>query len=182
MVRGKIFALDLGSRLGYAFGAPGGGIPVSGTRQIKTVGELAGTGGGNLMHWLNGLWSKDRPALVVKEAPFSLAAFKEANSSQASVYLTYGLHVVVESMCNRFGVHCKDVHAATVRKHFIGRQGTGTREGTKDAVIRRAQLLKYLPKHCYDAYRADALAIWDWAAAALGRIGGELYLYGENAA
>ncbi len=177
-----IFAIDIGSRLGWAFGPVSGGTPDSGTRQIKSPDESQDAAFGNLIHWLSTRWSKDRPALVVKEAPFNLAAFKNAHNSQAAVELTYGLHAIVRGMCNRFSIRCEDVHAATVRKHFLGKANTGTRAGTKDAVIVRARLLKLIPKDCYDNDRADAVATWDFAAAHFGRRAGVLHLFGEVAA
>jgi hypothetical protein len=179
MASGMIFALDLGARTGYAVGAAGAGIPRSGTVILKKPNEPRAVALGNMIAWLNERWSRERPALVIKEAPFSLQAFRDHANAEATVLMTYGLHGIVEAMACRFGLECRDAHAATIRKHFLGRARMGSRAEMKAAVIQRCHVLGYFPKECRDDNRADACALFDYAAAT---VPSKLYLFGEQAA
>lgn len=178
---GTIFTLDLGQRCGYAVGAAGD-VPRSGAKILKAKTEPRCIALGNLVAWLNEEWSREKPALVVKEAPLPLQAFRDRGNSEAGVLMAYGLHGIVEAMSVRFGVRLEQAHPSTVRKHFIGKGRMGARRDTKRAVVRRAQLLGFMPKTSADEDRADAIALWDWAAAHFGhRSGGALHLFNEAA-
>ena len=176
-----IFALDLATNTGFAVGAPGT-RPRTGTIRLKRPDEPQDVAFGNLIYWLNEEWTRDRPQLVVKEAPFSLQAFKERTNSQSGVELAYGLHAIVRGMCSRFGVRCEQAHPATIRKHFIGTAKLGDRAATKAAVIQRCRLLKLVPADCNDDNRCDAAATHDYACAVLcRRPPGKLVMFGEEA-
>lgn len=177
---GAIFALDLASRTGWAKG-PVGTAPQSGTTILKQGDEPAAVAFGNLIAWLDEEWKRERPALVVSEAPFSLQAFGKHKNAEATVKMTYGLHSILAGMCHRFSLRLEQVHAATVRKHFIGKGNAGSREETKAVVVHRCHVLSYMPKDCLDDNRADALATWDWAAARV-QAPKELHFFGEHAA
>lgn len=178
---GSIFCLDLAQRCGFAAG-PVGDIPRSGAVLLKKPGEHRAIALGNLIAWMNTEWSRERPALVVKEAPLPLQAYRDRGNSEAAVLMAYGLHGVVEAMCSRFGLRLEQAHPATIRKHFIGKGRMGARDATKAAVVQRAQLLGFMPKDCFDEDRADAIAVWDWAAAHFGgRAANVLHLFGEAA-
>lgn len=180
---GCIFALDLGVNTGFAIGGPGDASPVSGSVALKKAGQERRVALGNMIAWLDAEWRKQRPALVVKEAPLVLGGFGKRKNSQETVLMTYGLHGVVEAMCERFSLRLEDVHNATVRKHFIGRGRMGDRNATKVAVIQRCRLLGYMPKGCVDDNRADALAVWDYAAHVFSRARSKkLFLFDERAA
>jgi hypothetical protein len=175
---GTIFALDLGSRCGFATGTAGA-IPRSGTVILKKPDEPRAVALGNLIHWLNEQWSRARPSLVVSEAPFSLQAFKDHANAELTVRMTYALHGIVEAMCVRFALPHQEIHPATIRKHFLGRARMGTRAESKAAVVARCHLLGYFPKECRDDNRGDACALWDYAAVTAPK---KLYLFGERAA
>lgn len=179
---GAIFALDLASRTGFAVGRPGA-YPRSGTVVLKKKGEHRRIALGNMVAWLNEEWTRERPALVVKEAAFSLQAFRDHANAESTVLMTYGLHGIVEAMAVRFGIRIEEGHPATIRKHFLGKARCGTRAQTKAAVIQRCHVLALMPKISHDADRADALATWDWAAATFGRArAAELHLFDEAVA
>ena len=175
---GSILALDLATRTGFAVG-PVGEIPRSGCVVLKEKGQEPDFAYSNLIWFLNDLLMKERPAVIVKEAPLALHALRAGVGSQASVELTYGLHAITRGMGKRFGIEVRDAHDASVRKHFIGRGKMDSREETKRAVVQRCHLLGYMPKDCNDDNRGDALATWDWAAATIPN---KLYLFGERAA
>lgn len=176
-----IFALDLGQRCGFAASTVGDS-PRSGAVRLKKPGEHRAVALGNLVAWLNEEWSRERPTLVVKEAPLPLQAYRDRGNSEAAVLMAYGLHGVVEAMAARFGLRLEQAHPATIRKHFIGKGRMGARKDTKAAVVQRAQLLGFMPKDCFDDDRADAIALYDWAAATHGgRAAKVLHLFGEVA-
>lgn len=177
-----IYCLDLGIRTGFASGEVGA-APSSATVILKKPDEHRSVAFSNLMAWLDAQWRTERPALVVKEAPLNLQAFKSLGNAAFTVRVTHGLHGVVEGMCTRFGIPFEDIADASVRKHFIGKANCGNRAATKAAVVQRCHLLGYMPKDCSDDNRADACALWDWAAATFGRRQpASLHLFGENAA
>jgi len=163
-----VWGLDLGTATGFAYGEAGA-IPESGSIILKKKKDPRGIALGNLIWFLNDRWSQRKPDLVVKEAPMSLQGFMSVHSSEANVRMHHSLHGIVEGMCARFDVPLREEHNATVRKHFIGRGNFGDRELTKGAIVRRCQLLGYIPNDCDDQDRADALANFDWACATFAR-------------
>jgi hypothetical protein len=180
---GIVYALDLGSWSGYAYGQPGE-VPRSGTVRLKKSGDPRAVALGNLISFLDEEWRRQRPAIVAIERAMSLEAFKSVNSSEANVRMQYGLHAIVEGMCNRFGLSPHEVSYDTVRKHFLGVGRLGTREETKRAVVDRCHLLGFFPRETYDEDRADACAVHDWASATLCNRAASLahfHLFGERA-
>jgi hypothetical protein len=186
--------LDLGRRLGVAVGPPGF-VPASYTLALsKPSGGLA-VQAGNLIAVLDlilsGVDPRDparpygpKPALVVKEAAFSLAAFRDHAVNEAAVLSAFGLHAIVAGMCQRHGVQCRDAHVATVTKHFLGKgRWAGGRAERKNAIVRRCQDLGYFGRDCSDDDRADACAVWDWASVTLARVPPrEIRLFGQERA
>lgn len=175
-----ILALDLGVHTGFAFGSTGG-KPSSSAIFLKDASDHRSVACGNLIAWLDKKLREQEPALVVREAPLPLQAFSNLGNGATNVRMTHSLHGIVEGMCVRFGIRTKEVADSTVRKHFIGKARCGTREETKAAVVQRAQLLGYMPKNSTNDNRADACALWDYAAATWGgRMARELHLFGEG--
>jgi len=170
-----IFALDLATKSGFAYGLPGA-VPRSGSVILKKPNEGRAVAFANLIAFLAAEWTIARPALVVKEAALALEAFKTLGMSEANVRLQYGLHSIVEGMAVRFKVPIglnpatgNDPTDSVVRKHFIGTGRVGTRDETKAAVVTRCQLLGLMPRDSHDDNRGDAIATWDWACAHLAR-------------
>jgi hypothetical protein len=173
--------LDIGRNLGVALGTPGA-TPRSFTIVLsKPNGGLA-LQASNLIAFLGKTFREETPALVCKEAPFSLAAFRDHTVSEEVVRSAFGLHCIIEGMCGRFGIPCHEKAEATVTKHFTGKGRHGSRQARKQAIIRRCQVLGYVPTDCRDEDRCDALAVWDWACANLMRTPpAPLVLFGEDA-
>ena len=184
----QLVALDLGTRMGFACGKAGhGAIPRSGAMILKEPQEPTARAYSNLQRWLCGIIEtvpkpERRSMLVVKESPLALAAFKQLGNAAATVEFTYKLHGSVEAVCDSYRILCRDVADATIRKHFIGKSNAGKRTATKAAVIHRAKLLKLIPADCTDDNRADAVALFDYAAHTFARAsGGDLVLFGDAA-
>lgn len=173
MIEGPVFALDLGVRSGFAFGAPGE-RPRVGTVTLKRNGEPRSVAFSNMIHFLNAEWTRCRPALVAKERWWGLGASGDRGNSEAVVYMHVGLHSIVEGMALRFGIPWQEAADSTIRKHFIGIGRKGSRDETKDAVKARCRLLKLMPvdpadPNFDDDNLADACAVHDWACATFCR-------------
>lgn len=181
----RILALDLAIRCGFA-SAEAGAAPrmvKSGVVVLKERADDRSVAFGNLIAYLDKRFRDDRPDLVIKEAPLPLQAFRTLGNAAFTVRVTHALHGVTEGMCVRFGIRCEEVADATVRKHFIGRANCGARAATKAAVVQRCHALGYMPRDATDDNRADACALFDWAAATFGKAKpGALHLFGEGRA
>jgi len=164
-----ILALDLGRRLGWALGEN----PID----LRSGFEVLGKPGapldhmlGNLLRWLQAQFEKAEPALLVKEAPLSLAAFQRLGTGEDAVRAAYAQHGVVEATCNHWGVECRDVNVLVATKHFTGKASWGGRQERKRAIIARCHALGYLKRdETTDDNESDALAVWDWAQATIAR-------------
>lgn len=179
-----IIGLDIARVMGVAEGEPGAMSPASYTWTLgKPRGGLAAQCT-ELVRQLNRrLRTEPKVVLVAKEACFTLASFRDHGVSEEVVRSAFGLHAVVLGICGVYGIPCRDVPVATVTKHFTGKIRWGGRAERKRAVIARCHLLGYLPGDCDDDNRADALAVFDWAASTLARVPPkELRLFGERAA
>lgn len=187
-ITGIIQAIDLAQKTGFAIGPPGA-MPRSGSVLLKEKKEQRDVAMGNLIAWLQAEWDKEKPALIIREAPLPLAAYKRGKSdtigsvdtAQDGVQIAYGLHGILEGMCKRYGIKLVDAYPARTRKHFIDHANMGSRELTKRAVIERCWLLGYFKRSTFDLDRADACSVWDWAAATYGQRSGALHLFGEKA-
>jgi hypothetical protein len=177
---GIILALDLGVALGVCLGAPGS-MPESYSVRLRTPRESADIAFATLHKLVSERLADGTITAVVKEAPISLDGFANLTNSQATVRTTLGYHAIVEAACVAAGVPWTEVHVTTVRKHFLGRGRFADRAEAKAAVVRRCQLLGYMPRDCADDNQADACAVWDWAAAHVARTPGAFHLFGEEA-
>ena len=181
-VTGPIWGLDLGRLTGWAHGPPGE-IPTSGTWKLKESSAPQDEAFATLIDNTQGAWKEKKPAMVAVEAPLTLAAMFKKNNSEDGVLMAFGLRAIIRGMCWRWNIKFVEVNNATSRKHFIGVGRVGERQLTKDAVVRRAQLLKLVPADCDDEDRCDALCIHDWAAATYGQRAAsinELHLFEDN--
>jgi hypothetical protein len=164
-IEGPIYALDLATRTGWAFG-PAGVPPASGSVVLKKTSEHRAVAFSNLIAFLNEAFTQERPSLVVKESMFTLQANATANGgSEVNIRMHAGLHAIVEGMCGRFGINWEEVGATTHRKHFTGRGVWADREEGKRETVIRAHLLGLMPKDNVDDNRADAISVHDWACA-----------------
>ena len=176
----RVIGLDLGRLMGFAAGVPGE-VPESCTVELSKPGIGRVVQSSNLLAFMGKTLRETKPDLVVKEAPFRLAAFKDHGVGEDVVRSAYSLHGIVEAICHRHGIPCEDVAVATYTKHFTGTSKHGGRAKRKAAIIARCAQLRYVPPHCKDDNRCDALAVWDWASATLAKKPGAFALFGEAA-
>jgi hypothetical protein len=173
----KLLSLDIATVCGFALGEAGT-IPRSGSVRLKGRQDGPEIAAWNMRNFLRDQFTLDKPDMVVIEHYLHPTAQKSGDA------------VILQLMC--FGaamaeiiskdIMCEKPHAATVRKHFIGASNMGERKATKDAVIKRARLLGYIPRDCVDDNRADACALFDFASATYARVSPKaLVLFGEAA-
>lgn len=177
---GPVWGFDLARLTGFCVGAPGS-TPRSGHVVLGKPGQRA-TIFGNMIAFLNDEWSVERPRLVAVEAPLNLEGYRARKNSQDRVKMDYGLHAIVEAMCNRFAVtQLVSGHVSTITKHFLGAGRVPKEDDRKQCMVMRCHQLDYFPKSIWDEDRADACGVWDWACATFCRTPPRaLHLFGEE--
>lgn len=166
--RGVILSLDLGQRTGVALGRAGEKPRVS-VVELKKPSEPRAAAFASMISYLQRILSAEPVSIIVIEAPLALQGFKRLGNAEATVRISHGLAAIVEAMAQRFGVEYREVHVATIRKHFLGVSGRGERKATKAAVVARCHALGYLPRTVRDDDMADAAAVFDYASAVFCR-------------
>lgn len=174
----RIAALDIATACGFAFGDTGT-IPQSGSVRLKRPGEPPETAAFNMRAFLRDRFTLERFDLLAIEHFLNPAAQKSADAVILQI-MCFGV-AVAEGMAR--GIRIEAPYPSTVRKHFLGRANMGERKETKAAVLNRARALSYIPRDCCDDNRADACALFDYAAATFARVAPpELVMFGEGAA
>jgi len=173
----RIAALDIATVCGFAFG-DAGAIPQSGSVRLKRPGEPPEIAAFNMRAFLRDRFTLKRFDLLALEHFLNPAAQKSADAVILQI-MCFGV-AVAEGMAR--GMRIEAPYPSTVRKHFLGRANMGERKDTKAAVLNRARALGYIPRDCKDDNRADAVALYDFAAATYARVPPrELVLFGEAA-
>jgi hypothetical protein len=172
----KILALDPATILGFAYGESGD-IPKSGSVRLKGRRDEITVAPFNALAFLRDLFVLDKPDLCCIEHYMNPVAQKSADAIVLQI-MVFGAIIAV---CGSYGVRIETPHRQTVLKHFIGKANMGERALTKQAVIKRAIALHYIPHGCVDDNRADACALFDYAAATFARARPrEIVLFGES--
>ena len=172
----RVLAIDPATVTGFAIGGAGT-VPRSGSARLKLPADHRVVASHNMRCLLRDLTALDKPDLVICEDFLNPAGHKSA----AAAILGVGLFIIAEQWAYDRGYRFEAVNRSTVLKHFIGVGRTGDRDVTKQAVIRRARLLKYIPVDCNDDNRADAVALFDYAGATFARVRPQpLVLFGEE--
>lgn len=138
--RGGILALDVASATGWAWRARGMSLPEYG------LWKLGGPRGfARMFDLLDGFLDERAPMLVAFESPLL------RHSGGAAARKLLGLLGVVEAVCARRGVSCREQHRQTVMRLVLGRGNAD-----KDAVLAWARGHGLEPE-THDV--ADALAL-----------------------
>ncbi len=171
----KIFTLDIATVTGYAIGVAGE-IPRSGAVRLKKSIDHVFMAPFNMGCFLRDMFVMDKPDIVVIEHFLNPVAQKSADAIILQL-MCFGAAIYV---CMSKGLRIETVMPATVRKHFCGVANAGNRADTKRMVLSRAKALRYVPFDCVDDNRADACAIFDYAAATFARVQPrDLVMFGE---
>jgi hypothetical protein len=175
----RIFALDPGVRAGFAEGESGT-IPLSGAVRLKKQSEPIEKAAEQLGCFLRDRWSgpMGMPDLLCIEHWMQPGAQKNAAAAISSLLLAGA----ARAMAGVYGIRVEEPWAQTVRKHFCGKARLDDRGETNRMVLNRAIALGYVPRDCTDWDRANACALFDYAAATYGRVAPKsLVMFGGTA-
>ncbi len=179
-----VLSFDPGTKMGWAMGAPGDPVPLSGSTTIRKPKTSYGNLGRGLRQMFIDLIAIRKPDLVVWEAPWSIEAWgancieqgRVQNGMSCIIPNALALHLM--ALCEARDIAWQEVNNQSVTKHYTGTARHGGREKRKAAVIARAHLLRHMPDLVKDDDRADAIANWDYACAKYGgRVDQELLLH-----
>jgi len=146
-----ILALDLGHRMGWALGAPGGRI-TSGTEEFR---QDRWQGGGikflKFKRWLT--------ELKGCSGGLDLVVYEEVRRHLGvdAAHAMGGWLAILTAWCEHHGVPYEGVPVGTIKRHIAGRGNAD-----KAAVIAAVKALGFNPA---DDNEADALALLHWALA-----------------
>lgn len=177
--------MDLATRkTGWIYGKVGT-IPRPGLLILSKKGDRPEEAAAKLACWLRDHFEKfPVPDLVTMEH-FLPAGAAFGRTTSVTREGQVGLSYVVRAVAACYGVPVRSPYPNQVRAHFVGctsaapNRGRGykrtgadvdeDRAAMKALVIKRAQLLGYLPKDCHEDNMGDAAALFDWAASTFGR-------------
>lgn len=154
MAKSGILALDLATRIGWAYVPTVGDEPRSGVKQLPVGARGIGHFLDEAEQWVVSVCEVMGPETVVFEAPFVGPAGR-ANLDTARKLL--GLACIAELVCFRKGITVYEQHNATVKKWFAG-------HGRAD----KAAMIAACRKHGWnpsDDNEADALALLAYSMA-----------------
>lgn len=193
----RILALDIGLTFGFSNGVAGEIPPRSGSIIVGQRGgdpHAAAAKFGAELRTQFFVFKNERPEMIVAEAPLHPSASYGGDALICQLLM----HGALDDTAGAYAVPLRRVAIQSVRKHFIGaasvtprttgRQRTpkereAARKAIKAAVLARAHLLGYFPRSISDTDRADACAVFDYAAAHYARAAPRsLHLFGESPA
>lgn len=157
----RILALDLGSWVGWAFGALGDNRPSFGTWHLPET-RLRGPRYVAYENELIAALRRFQPTVVVMAAPLN----RKAKGGQAAARQQLGLAAYTEGECCRARVQLREVHEATARKDVLGR-GRFPVGGAKPAAMAWAAASGF---DVSDDHQADTLVLWTHACGVQDRI------------
>lgn len=170
-----ILALDLATRTGWASGHVGS-KPDSGAFRLKRPQDEAYVGWEELGKSLRDLFVLRIPDLVIYERAMSVGAMQSQDedgkmqfrSNPATIEFLIGLVGALHGVTGPYEVTTARVASTSWRKHLLG-TGRVEKGMAKSLTIRRVHQLGLMPLDCKDDNRADAIGIWEYAAAKHGR-------------
>lgn len=154
-IRGSCLAMDLGSRSGWAFGAPGARVAY-GVLKLPPPGLHMGEFGSAFAQGMCDLLAVHNPARIVIEKPFY-----SAKGQAVTIESLLGLNMLAQTMAATHGLPCEKLSAQTVRAQMLGRAHFSKDPGGTEAAVTRWALAEgYRPQ---DHNAADALLLLHYA-------------------
>jgi hypothetical protein len=155
----SIFALDLATRTGFAFGPLGTERPTSGSIRFGSVGASHEAIFAAALTWATDQFGRQRPAVIVWEAP-QPTSFGKSTTNVNTTTVLYGLPAVFGAVAYVLGLYdVRKAKTSDVRHHFIG--------SNPKRAIAKAMTLKQcrdLGWPVDDDNEADACALWSYMA------------------
>jgi hypothetical protein len=162
-----ILALDPAEyRCGWAIGVSGS-LPATGVLKLREKDERTEEAVGRFAQWLQSMLKNEVNLLAVEH--FLPSGALKGKTSDVTREGQIGLAYAARAVAAIHGVPYRSPYPNEIRPHFIGRVSMGDSRSTKAAVIKRAQLLGYIPKDCFDDNIADAAALFDFASSHFAR-------------
>lgn len=161
MFTSPIFALDLATRTGWAYGRPGDS-PRSGSIRFAPPGASRAKIYRELRLWLDAWASAEEIALCVFEAPASAEMF-HGRTNTDTLRLLIGLAEHVDELLYDRGIQVREAPVFEVRRHFLGTNRL-KRDEAKRQTIAKCRAMGWAP--C-DDNAADALALWSYQVSIL---------------
>lgn len=177
-----ILAFDLATRSALAWG-PSEGTPKSEAVLLKDKESWVWTAHVHGGRWLRDSIERieafgDKVSAIAIEAPMPSGGFKSQNAAAIAT----GLVAVFCDNADRLGIPIYFCHTRTVSGHFTGITSHGNRDRKKAATLAQAISLGWLPADSKDFDKADAIAVWSYAAHKYGkRRPRTLQLFGQGA-
>lgn len=155
---GTILALDIATRLGWAFGRPGE-RPSYGSVRLAPQGASNGAIGRGMLRWMTDFLTVSKVDALYYEVPLN-PKMSGLKTTFATARILLGLPFLVETIAEARGLfYLREAGVYDVRKHFTGEARP---KDKKLAVMARCRQLGWPVD---DDNAGDALALWDFACA-----------------
>lgn len=171
-----IHSLDQGRRTGYAHGPAGEAPARRGFILLRDTKEPRCIGFGNLIHYLDKLWQRQMPDILIIEEPQSIVQWHESNKKKNyptnpdGVSSGYELSAIILGMAERYGIkRVETVRRQTITKHLLG-NGRMNREDGKAGIIAYMIQNGYVEPDCKDEDMCDAIAMHIYASDVIARV------------
>lgn len=158
MDQGGIFAVDLSTHTGWAYGGLNAPRPISGTWVLAGGLNDLGRCYASLQNELEDAFALHRPSLLVFAVPLS--------KKQTTARLLLGLAAHAESQAYRDRVRCREVVEGSVRKAILGRGGWRKSDDGSASDQAKAAVMAWCRGKGWpfvDHNAADACVVWEFA-------------------
>jgi hypothetical protein len=154
---GNVLALDVATRTGWAYGAPGT-VPRSGSLRFAREGASMAAVFVGCRRWLlDFLAVNPETKLVVFEAP-AVPSIMAGHTSINAIRTLIGLTAIIEECLYGRGLDVREARVSEVRSHFLG-SNRFKRDAAKRATV---DLCRSLGWSVVDENAADACALWSY--------------------
>lgn len=171
-----IHSIDQGRRSGYAYGIAGEAPVRRGFFILRESSEPRCIGFWNLMDYLNKLWTRSKPDILIIEQPQSVAQWHQTNKSKkfptspSGVESGLELTSIITGMAEGYDIKRVElVRRQTVLKHLVGK-GNLNREDGKAACLQFLKDGGYIEPNSTDEDQADAIAMHIYASDVFARV------------
>lgn len=153
----RLLALDLATRLGFAYGDSARGNPVAGWHQLPRTGDDIGAYAAAYHDWLRGMVAEAQPEMITFEEPIPTQA---GRTTQTTAIKLTGLCWHTEFFAKMKNIRCTQVHGNTWKKALTG-SGKANKRMNPYPVLTACRQRGW---DVTDDNAADACGVWYYAA------------------